>query len=216
MAGTDHFVGYGNCPLLDCYFRTPVWGSISLERDPHAFLLACGRTNFERGRPVSAETSCTIRAFPTLLGPFGRFGPGSSLKDNRMGVTLLEEVSLWSLTRALRKDTWLRICSCKLDVDVVGGRGCGYIHGFNFKFSLNNFGGKRYSSDVVVAASIVAADFVRLFESGKDVEDEIREIVKIRLDAHGIDMENSVNGSNTVKNHRMRFSSFSHISFDVK
>nr|GFC26757.1 40S ribosomal protein S13 [Tanacetum cinerariifolium] len=77
-------------------------------------------------------------------------------------------------------------------------------------------GGKRYSNDVVVAASIVAADFVRLFESGKAVvEDDIREIVKIHLDAYGIDMENSVNGSNTVKNHRMRFSSFSHISFDV-
>ncbi|GJW03980.1 hypothetical protein Tco_1562836 [Tanacetum coccineum] len=60
---------------------------------------------------------------------------------------------------------------------------------------------KRYSSDVVVAASIVAADFVRLFESGKAaVEDDIRETVKIHLDAHGIDMENSVTGSN-VKNH---------------
>nr|GEY11624.1 40S ribosomal protein S13 [Tanacetum cinerariifolium] len=37
----------------------------------------------------------------------------------------------------------------------------------------------------------------------KMVEDDIREIVKIHLDAYGIDMENSVNGSNTVKNHRI-------------
>nr|GEY18192.1 40S ribosomal protein S13 [Tanacetum cinerariifolium] len=63
---------------------------------------------------------------------------------------------------------------------------------------------KRYSSDVVVAASIVAADFARLFESRKAmVEDDISEFVKIRLDAHGIDMETSVTGSNTVKNHRI-------------
>ncbi|GJX26596.1 hypothetical protein Tco_0232892 [Tanacetum coccineum] len=35
------------------------------------------------------------------------------------------------------------------------------------------------------------------------VEDDISKFVKIRLDAHGIDMENSVIGSNTVKNHRL-------------
>ncbi|GJZ83633.1 hypothetical protein Tco_0648806 [Tanacetum coccineum] len=36
------------------------------------------------------------------------------------------------------------------------------------------------------------------------VEDDISKFVKIRLDSHRIDMENSVTGSNTVKNHHMR------------
>ncbi|GJV58144.1 hypothetical protein Tco_1459149 [Tanacetum coccineum] len=40
-------------------------------------------------------------------------------------------------------------------------------------------------------------------ESVSGVEDDISKFVKIRLDAHGIDMENSVTGSNTVKNHRL-------------